>query len=120
MHLNSAHLTYFQDRVVHTQLDNFLFRNPTFQLLPKICIKYRKHGNSSFSHTFNCVCFSLFLTFIYFFKNFFLNIVASVLKSYIFERKKLAQNRLRHTQLNVREKEELPCFLYLIQIFGMP
>ena len=28
---------------------------------PKICIKYRKHGSSSFSHTFNCVCFSLFL-----------------------------------------------------------
>ena len=24
--------------------------------------------------------------------------------------------RLRHTQLNVFEKEELPCFLYLIQI----
>ena len=23
---------------------------------PKICIKYRKHGSSSFSHTFNCVC----------------------------------------------------------------
>ena len=23
-----------------------------------------------------------------------------------------------HTQLNVCEKEELPCFLYLIQIFG--
>ena len=22
----------------------------------KICIKYRKHGSSSFSHTFNCVC----------------------------------------------------------------
>ena len=28
---------------------------------PKICIKYRKHGSSSFSHTFNCVCVSLFL-----------------------------------------------------------
>ena len=29
-----------------------------------------------------------------------------------------AQNtRLRHTQLNVCEEEELPCFLYLIQIF---
>ena len=27
----------------------------------KICIKYRKHGSSSFSHTFNCVCVSLFL-----------------------------------------------------------
>ena len=27
---------------------------------PKICIKYRKHGSSSFSRTFNCVCFSLF------------------------------------------------------------
>ena len=25
-------------------------------LLPKICIKYRKHGSSSFSHTFNCLC----------------------------------------------------------------
>ena len=24
----------------------------------------------------------------------------------------------KHTQLNVCEKEELPCFLYLIQIFG--
>ena len=24
-----------------------------------------------------------------------------------------------HTQLNVCEKEELPCFLYLIQIFGV-
>ena len=22
----------------------------------KICIKYRKHGSSSFLHTFNCVC----------------------------------------------------------------
>ena len=29
----------------------------------------------------------------------------------------MAQNRLRHTQLNVCEKEKLPCFLYLIQIF---
>ena len=28
---------------------------------PKICIKYRKHGNSFFSHTFNCVCLHLFL-----------------------------------------------------------
>ena len=27
----------------------------------KICIKYRKHGSSPFSHTFNCACFSLFL-----------------------------------------------------------
>ena len=27
------------------------------------------------------------------------------------------KNRLKHTQLNVCEKEELPCFLYLIQIF---
>ena len=23
----------------------------------KICIKYSKHGSSSFSHTFNCMCF---------------------------------------------------------------
>ena len=29
-----------------------------------------------------------------------------------------SKNRCRHTQLNVCEKEELPCFLYLIQIFG--
>ena len=29
----------------------------------------------------------------------------------------MAQNRLRHTQLNACEKEKLPCFLYLIQIF---
>ena len=28
------------------------------------------------------------------------------------------KNRLTHTQLNVCEKEELPCFLYLIQIFA--
>ena len=27
----------------------------------KICIKYRKHENPSFSHTFNCVCQHLFL-----------------------------------------------------------
>ena len=27
---------------------------------PKICIKYRKHRSSSFSHTFNCVSFGLF------------------------------------------------------------
>ena len=27
------------------------------------------------------------------------------------------KNRFRHTQLNVCEKEEFPCFLYLIQIF---
>ena len=30
---------------------------------PKICIKYRKHRNSSFSHTFNCVCLDLFIGF---------------------------------------------------------
>ena len=29
------------------------------------------------------------------------------------------KNRCRHTQLNLCEKEELPCFLYLIQIFVM-
>ena len=29
------------------------------------------------------------------------------------------KNRLKHTQLNVCEKEELPCFLYLIQIFEL-
>ena len=29
--------------------------------------KYRKHGSSSFSHTFNCVCVSLFLISNYFF-----------------------------------------------------
>ena len=45
-------------------------------------------------------------------KSFVLNIVAFSVKNY------LAQNRLRHTQLNVSEKEELPYFLYLIQIFG--
>ena len=27
----------------------------------KICVKYRKHGSSPFSQTFNCACFSLFL-----------------------------------------------------------
>ena len=27
----------------------------------KICIKYRKHGSSSFTHAFNCVCLTLFL-----------------------------------------------------------
>ena len=27
----------------------------------KICIKYRKHGSFSFSHTFNCVCQHLYL-----------------------------------------------------------
>ena len=26
------------------------------QYYAKICIKYRKHGSSSFSHKFNCVC----------------------------------------------------------------
>ena len=31
----------------------------------------------------------------------------------------LPQKSLRHTQLNVCEKEELPYFLYLIQIFGL-
>jgi hypothetical protein len=30
----------------------------------------------------------------------------------------LVENRLKHSQLNVFEKEELSCFLYLIQIFG--
>ena len=30
----------------------------------------------------------------------------------------LAQNRLRHTQLNVCEKEELPCFLYFLGMAG--
>ena len=29
-----------------------------------------------------------------------------------------SKNRLKHTQLNVYEKKELPCFLYLIQIFA--
>ena len=29
------------------------------------------------------------------------------------------QKKLRHTKLDVREKEEFPCFLYLIQIFGL-
>ena len=29
--------------------------------IPKIYIKYRKHGSSSFSHTFDCVCQHLFL-----------------------------------------------------------
>ena len=29
----------------------------------------------------------------------------------------MIKNKLTHTQLNVCEKEELPCFLYLIQIF---
>ena len=33
---------------------------------PKICINYRKHGSSSFSHTFNCVSVSLFLISNYF------------------------------------------------------
>ena len=28
------------------------------------------------------------------------------------------KNRCWHTQLNVCEKEEFPCFLYLIQIFA--
>ena len=27
-------------------------------LRAKICIKYKKHGSFSFSHTFNCVCLS--------------------------------------------------------------
>ena len=27
-------------------------------------------------------------------------------------------NKLKHTQLNICEKEELPCFQYLIRIFG--
>ena len=27
------------------------------------------------------------------------------------------KNRLKHTQLNICEKEELPCFLYLIHIY---
>ena len=56
-----------------------------------------------------------------------LNSIASALKrciiSLFFEKKIesflnfLTQNRLCHTQLNVCEKKELPCFLYLIQIF---
>ena len=41
---------------------------PQMFFQPKICIKYRKHGSSSFSHTFNCVCVSLFLISNYFFK----------------------------------------------------
>ena len=59
---------------------HLIFRSNTFQLFPyymycerqrtllqphqcpsKICIKYRKHGSSSFSHKFNCVCVSLSL-----------------------------------------------------------
>ena len=39
-------------------------------LEPKIWIKHRKHGTSYFSHTFNCVYFSLFLVFNYSSKNF--------------------------------------------------
>ena len=31
----------------------------------------------------------------------------------------LGQLRLKHTVLNVCEKEEIPFFLYLIQIFGI-
>ena len=31
----------------------------------------------------------------------------------------LPQKSLRHTQLSLCEKEELPYFLYLIQIFGL-
>ena len=34
-------------------------------------------------------------------------------------KKMIIKNRLTHTQLNVCEKEELPCFLYLIQIFAI-
>ena len=30
----------------------------------------------------------------------------------------LGETRLKHTQLNVRKREELSCFLYLMQIFG--
>ena len=41
-----------------------------------VLLKYRKHGSSSFSHTFNCVCFSLFLIFDYFFKIFFIFFLA--------------------------------------------
>ena len=33
-------------------------RTAVVQLAPKICIKHRKHRSSSFSHTFNCVCWS--------------------------------------------------------------
>ena len=39
----------------------------TLMYIPKICIKYRKHGSSSFSDTFNCVCVILFLISNYFF-----------------------------------------------------
>ena len=52
-------------------------RTKTIQLSSFCQILYRKHGSSSFSHTFNCVCFSLFLTFDYFleFSNFFLSFI---------------------------------------------
>ena len=34
--------------------------NPPLLLAPKICIKNRKHGSSSFSHAFNCLFLNIF------------------------------------------------------------
>ena len=56
---------------------------------------------------------------------FFSNILASALSCIIYSwenckkiLRKIIEIKLKHTQWNVCEKEELPCFLYLIQIFA--